>query len=85
MSTAKETIRPAKKTLRQLAYRDRYLMLMFLPIFIYYIIFCYLPMIGLTMAFENFKMGSGFAGVFSSPWVGLKWFQQFFNSAFAWR
>ncbi len=76
---------PGKKSLRQLVYRDRHLMLMFLPVFIYYVIFCYLPMLGLTMAFEDFKMGSGFAGVFNSPWVGLRWFRQFFGSAFAWR
>ena len=85
MSRAEPMIQPGKKSLRQLVCRDRHLMLMFLPVFIYYIIFCYLPMIGLTMAFEEFKMGSGFVGVFNSPWVGLRWFRQFFNSAFAWR
>ncbi|MGN1018748.1 MAG: sugar ABC transporter permease, partial [Aristaeellaceae bacterium] len=74
-----------KKTLRQLVSRDRYLLLMFLPVFIFYIVFCYLPMAGLAMAFQDFKMGSGFVGVFTSQWVGLKWFQQFFNSVFAWR
>ena len=74
-----------KKTLRQLVSRDRHLMLMFLPVFIFYIVFCYLPMAGLAMAFQDFKMGSGFVGVFTSEWVGLKWFQQFFNSVFAWR
>jgi len=41
--------------------------------------------VGIVMGFENFKMGSGFAGLFSSEWVGLKWFRQFFESAFAWR
>ena len=74
-----------KKTLRQLVSRDRHLMLMFLPVFIFYIVFCYLPMAGLAMAFQDFKMGCGFVGVFTSEWVGLKWFQQFFNSVFAWR
>ena len=74
-----------KKGLKQLAKRDRYLMLMFLPVFIYYIIFCYLPMAGIVMAFEDFKMGSGFIGLFTSKFVGLKWFRQFFNSMFAWR
>ena len=63
-----------QKPLRQLVARDRYLLLMFLPVFIYYIVFCYLPMAGLTMAFQNFKMGSGFMGVFTGEWVGLKWF-----------
>lgn len=74
-----------KKSLGQLIHRDKALILMFVPIFIYYIIFCYLPMAGLVMAFEDFKIGSGFAGMFTSPWVGLKWFRQFFNSVFAWR
>ena len=74
-----------KKTLRQLARRDMYLMLMFLPVFLYYVIFCYLPMVGIVMGFENFRMGSGFAGLFNSEWVGLKWFKQFFDSVFAWR
>ena len=72
-----------KKTLKQLIIRDKYLLLMFLPVFIYYIVFCYLPMAGLTMAFQNFKMGSGFVGVFTGEWVGLKWFEQFFSSVFA--
>ena len=74
-----------KRTLGQTLYRERYLLLMFLPILIYYLIFCYLPMAGLAMAFQDFKMGSGFAGLFTSPFVGLRWFKQFFSSAFAWR
>ena len=72
-----------KKSLKQLIVRDKYLLVMFLPVLIYYIVFCYLPMAGLTMAFQNFKMGSGFAGVFTGEWVGLKWFEQFFSSVFA--
>lgn len=74
-----------KRTLGQTLYRERYLLLMFLPILIYYLVFCYLPMAGLAMAFQDFKMGSGFAGLFTSPFVGLRWFKQFFSSAFAWR
>ncbi len=85
MSGPKNDSLSGRKSLRQLVLRDHQLMLMFLPVFLYYVIFCYLPMAGLAMAFEDFKMGSGFVGVFSSPWVGLKWFSQFFNSVFAWR
>ena len=58
---------------------------MFAPVLVYYLVFCYLPMVGIVMGFEDFKMGSGFAGLFSSRWVGLQWFKQFFSSAFAWR
>ena len=60
-------------------------MMMFLPVFLYYLIFAYLPMVGLVRGFEDFRMGSGFEGLFTSKWVGLKWFNQFFSSAFAWR
>ncbi len=65
--------------------RDKYLLLMFLPLLIYYVVFCYLPMTGLVMAFQNFKIGKGIAGIYTGDWVGLKWFNQFFHSAFAWR
>lgn len=65
--------------------RDKYLLLMFLPIFLYYIVFCYLPMTGLVMAFENYKIGNGVLGIYTGKWEGLKWFEQFFRSAFAWR
>ena len=74
-----------KKTMLQLIGRDKHLMLMFLPVFLYYVVFCYLPMAGLLMGFQNYKMGTGFMGLFTSQWVGLKWFEQFFSSVFAWR
>lgn len=65
--------------------RDWRLLLMFVPVLIYYLVFCYLPMVGIVMAFEDFKMGSGFAGMFNSKWLGLQWFKMFFGSPFAWR
>ncbi|MER2182286.1 MAG: ABC transporter permease subunit, partial [Clostridia bacterium] len=74
-----------RKPLGTLIIRDRHLLLMFLPVFLYYLIFAYLPMVGLVMGFEDFKMGSGFEGLFTSKWVGFKWFSQFFSSPFAFR
>ena len=62
--------------------RDKYLLIMFLPIFVYYLVFSYIPMTGLIIAFKDFKPGSG---VFNGEWVGLKWFIQFFNSPYAFR
>ena len=60
----------------------RYLYLMFLPVFLYYVIFRYGPMLGLTIAFKNFN---AFLGFDKSPWVGFKYFEQFFNSVYLWR
>jgi putative aldouronate transport system permease protein len=65
--------------------RDKYLLIMFLPVLLYYLIFCYLPMTGLVMAFQNYKIGNGVLGIYTGDWQGLKWFSQFFHSVFAWR
>lgn len=79
----KSATRPKnKKTFRQIVYKDRYLLFMFLPIIAYYIIFSYIPMTGAIIAFKNFRPGKG---IYSGDWVGLKWFMQFFHSRFAYR
>ena len=56
--------------------RDRWLYLLLLPGFIYFILFKYVPMWGVVIAFENYVP---YDGVFGSQWVGLKWFQYFFS------
>lgn len=69
-------------TLRHRIWAARYLYLMFLPGFLYYVIFRYGPMLGLTIAFKDFN---AFLGFEKSPWVGFKYFEQFFNSIYLWR
>ncbi|ANY68607.1 sugar ABC transporter permease [Paenibacillus sp. BIHB 4019] len=69
-------------TLIRLVKRDKYLLLMFSPIFIYYLVIMYFPMPGVIMAFKNFTPGKG---IFSGEWVGLKWFIQFYDSIYFWR
>lgn len=56
--------------------------LMLLPVVAAYIIFAYFPMGGLVIAFQNFAPRLGIAG---SKWVGLKYFQNFFNDMFFFR
>jgi ABC-type polysaccharide transport system, permease component len=56
--------------------RDRWLYLLLLPGLIYFIVFKYLPMFGIVIAFENYVP---YSGVLGSQWVGLKWFQYFFR------
>ena len=58
-----------------LRYRGLYLML--LPSAVLLILFNYLPMYGVTIAFKDFRPVDGILG---SDWVGLKYFKQFFNS-----
>lgn len=68
--------------LRHRIWAARYLYLMFLPVFLYYVIFRYGPMLGLSIAFKDFN---AFLGFDKSPWVGFKYFEQFFNSIYLWR
>lgn len=51
--------------------------LLAIPILLYFIVFNYIPMAGILMAFENYSPKKGF---FHSAWVGLKHFQDFFGS-----
>ena len=44
---------------------------------LWYLIFCYVPMYGLQLAFRDYNPRLGYL---RSPLVGLRWFQQFFSS-----
>lgn len=56
--------------------------LIVLPVLVYYIIFYYLPMGGIVIAFERY---SARKGIFGSQWVGLDNFRSFFESAYCGR
>lgn len=61
---------------------QRYLFLLMLPGIIYFIVFKYTPMYGTIIAFKDFNPR---VGILESPWAGLKYFKQFFDSPFCWR
>lgn len=46
------------------------------------VIYKYIPMYGIQIAFRDFKASKGIAG---SEWVGLYWFERFFSSPNCWR
>ncbi len=54
---------------------NRVLFLMILPALLFFIVFSYLPMAGLVVAFKDFNFRDGILG---SPWVGLKNFRFLF-------
>ncbi len=54
---------------------DLYLMLV--PVLAFYIIFKYIPMYGVQIAFRDYNPGIGFL---KSPWVGMYHFKRFFSS-----
>ena len=62
--------------------RNKILYLLSIPIILWYLIFCYRPMVGVLMAFQNFNPVKGILG---SQWVGMKHFVDFFTGIYAWR
>lgn len=56
--------------------RNRLLYLMIFPGLIYFIVFKYLPMGGLVIAFQDYQ---SFLGITGSPWVGFKHFARLFT------
>ena len=57
--------------------RNWWLYLFVLPAIIWYIVFHYVPMGGVIIAFKRY---TGVQTIWESRWVGLKWFKSFFNS-----
>lgn len=57
--------------------RNWWLYAFVLPTIIWYIIFHYVPMGGIVIAFKRY---TGVQTIWESRWVGMKWFKSFFNS-----
>jgi len=55
---------------------------MILPVIMFYVIFCYLPMFGIVVGFKDYNV---LIGVMKSPWVGLSNFIQFLNDPYFWQ
>lgn len=86
MKSRANTLSPPKqgvlKRMGKTIFRQRQLWLIALPGIIWYLIFAYGPMYGLVIAFQNYSPARGMLG---GPWVGFKWFIQFFESQFFWQ
>lgn len=44
---------------------------------LYLVVFNLVPMFGLLMGFKDYSISSGIKGIFTSEWVGLKYFKEF--------
>ena len=53
------------------------LSLMFIPVIVYFVIFKYIPMGGIVIAFKNYKISQG---IWGSAWCGLDNFTKAFNT-----
>ena len=66
----------------KLVVRYKWLYLFLLPLIVHQIVFKYSCMYGVLLAFKDFKYNEGILG---SPWVGLKYFEQFVNQYNFWQ
>ena len=57
------------------------LWIMLLPAMLYILIFCYVPMYGIQLAFRDYDFTKGITG---GAWAGLKYFKQYFDSPMFW-
>lgn len=74
--------KPFRAALKRDIKMNKLLWLLAVPVIAYFIIFNYVPMFGLSMAFQDYKPG---LGIFGSPWVGLKNFADFFGGPTFWK
>jgi len=58
-------------------YKNWGVYLLLLPAFVWVIIFCYIPMYGVVIAFKDFNP---IYGILRSPWAGFKHFERFLGS-----
>lgn len=82
MERRKTSAREWSQTLRRDMYRDRVLYLMILAPLTVLILFSYVPMYGVQIAFRDYNIVKG---IWNSPWVGMKNIKKFFSSYMFWR
>ncbi|MNI11009.1 putative multiple-sugar transport system permease YteP [compost metagenome] len=74
--TKERTAAVRKSSLWNRLKRDKYLYVLALPMLVFFLLFKYVPMWGVIIAFQNY---SPIEGVLHSPWVGFEHFQRFFS------
>ena len=78
------TIQQKKKKRGKIRVDDLQLFALSLPTTIWYLLFCYIPMFGILIAFKKYKVapGKGFLWslIHNSPWCGLDNFKFLFSS-----
>lgn len=76
-----QTKKKARTILKRLA-NDWQLYVLILPAIIYLILFDFIPMYGVQIAFKDFRTSKG---IWGSPWVGLKHFERFVRYPDFWK
>ncbi len=74
--------RQGSRLSKNIYWKQRYLLLLLTPAIVYYIIFHYIPMYGVIIAFKDYKFSTGILG---SDWVGLEHFRRLFGMESFWQ
>lgn len=70
------------KRLFRRIWKNKTIYIVLLPALVWYLIFVYVPMGGLMLAFKDYKANLGILG---SPWTGLKHFENLFRDVDFWQ
>ncbi|MFF2092166.1 ABC transporter permease [Paenibacillus sp. NPDC058174] len=67
--------------------RQRYFYLLLIPGVVWAVLFAYAPMVGLYMAFVDYKptLGDFWGSLFKADFVGFQWFEYFFSGQDFWQ
>jgi putative aldouronate transport system permease protein len=68
--------RARRRNTLSVIWQHRFLYLMLVPPFAYFIVFRFYPMLGSVIAFKDYRLATG---IWGSPWVGLMHFQALFS------
>lgn len=71
-----------KKSIWFYLWRDKWLYFMLIPVIAYYVIFKYIPMYGVVIAFKDYNV---FKGINASPWIGFDVFKKIFKLGQFWK
>ncbi|NHN29712.1 ABC transporter permease [Paenibacillus agricola] len=78
---ARKDVYPKRSKVWRTLSKDRWMYMMLVPGLFYFLIFKYLPIGGLAIAFQNYQPFLGFT---ESKWVGFHHFIRFFNESDFW-
>jgi putative aldouronate transport system permease protein len=73
---------PLKDGIIKRFWKTKFLFLLFLPALIYYVVFKYVPMWGVSISFFDYRLLKGLAG---SEFIGLRNFEAFFKGPDFWQ
>ena len=82
---AQEEVRTPRRSLLSTLRKYRLYYVLALPGLLYFLVFHYLPIYGIVIAFKDISPFSSVSDVITKPFVGFKWFKQLFESFYFWQ